>query len=189
MDIEMLFHIHEQMITNHILFTYNGPVSQGIMVEMGSILQRRLAGKQYPVSQKLFAVLVELFQNIMHYSQDTAILRKRRLPVGMILVGETEEHYIIMTGNSIDPAQKQTIEAILMSVNNMDQDELKQFYKNRIHADPEPTSKGGGLGFIDIARKSGYPLEYTFRETDDKFFYSLKVLLDKENTKSFYRQD
>ena len=41
---------------------------------------------------------------------------------------------------------------------------------------------GGGLGLVDIARKTGNKLEYSFKEYNDKYsFFYLDILVNEEN--------
>ncbi|MCZ6898904.1 MAG: DUF6272 family protein, partial [Bacteroidetes bacterium] len=45
------------------------------------------------------------------------------------------------------------------------------------------SEKGGaGLGFVDMARKSGHKLEFGFETMNDEFsFFSLKSVISKQN--------
>ncbi len=41
---------------------------------------------------------------------------------------------------------------------------------------------GGGLGLVDIARKTGNKLGYTFKKYNDKYsFFYLDILVNEEN--------
>jgi len=60
----------------------------------------------------------------------------------------------------------------------MDKDELKIYYKERRRADREGDSKGAGIGFIEMARKSSQPLEFSFQKIDDKHsFFTIKITI------------
>jgi hypothetical protein len=61
-------------------------------------------------------------------------------------------------------------------INSLEPDALKDFYKEVLNNGIMSDKGGGGLGMIDIARKSAHKLEYDFKKLDDKFtFYSLLV--------------
>ena len=54
--------------------------------------------------------------------------------------------------------------------------QLKSYYKEVLNNGEMSAKGGGGLGMIDIARKSGRKLEYRFDPIDDSFsFFSLHV--------------
>ncbi len=46
-------------------------------------------------------------------------------------------------------------------INNLDKDGLKDLYKEIIKNTTISEKGGAGLGFVDMARKSGQPLEYS----------------------------
>ena len=52
---------------------------------------------------------------------------------------------------------------------------LKQLYKEIIKGTEISDKGGAGLGFVDMARKSGNGLEYSFEKLDSEYsFFSLK---------------
>jgi hypothetical protein len=58
---------------------------------------------------------------------------------------------------------------------------LKSLYKEIIKGGSGLTNKGGaGLGFVDMARKSGQKLEYEFEELGEGLsFFSLKTTVPR----------
>jgi len=60
----------------------------------------------------------------------------------------------------------------------MDRSELKQYYKEKRRNETPESSKGAGLGFIELARKSVKPIEFDVQKIDDEFsFFSLKTTI------------
>ena len=58
----------------------------------------------------------------------------------------------------------------------MDKDALKVYYKEVLNNGEMSAKGGGGLGMIDIARKSGKKLEYKFDNVDNEYsFFSLNI--------------
>jgi hypothetical protein len=58
----------------------------------------------------------------------------------------------------------------------MSKEELKTYYKEVLSNGVMSEKGGGGLGMIDIARKSGSKLDYKFSVVDEKFsFFSLSI--------------
>ena len=57
----------------------------------------------------------------------------------------------------------------------MDRSELKAFYKQQLRAG-RGRQQGGGVGFIEIARRASRPIEFDFMEVDPDFsFFALKA--------------
>ena len=66
-------------------------------------------------------------------------------------------------------------------VNSMNKDQLKEYYQQQLRKDRPENSKGAGVGLIDIARKTDYPLNYNFIPIDEKYsFYTMTILFKKE---------
>jgi hypothetical protein len=63
-------------------------------------------------------------------------------------------------------------------INSLSKDELKDFYKFVLNNQTFSEKGGGGLGLIDMARKTGNKLEYQFSSFNPEFdFFNLNVLI------------
>ncbi|MGE3825971.1 MAG: DUF6272 family protein, partial [Bacteroidia bacterium] len=61
-------------------------------------------------------------------------------------------------------------------INSMTSEELKTLYKEILNNDQLSSKGGGGLGMIDIARKTGEKLNFNFVEINNKYsFFSLNI--------------
>jgi len=131
--------------------------------------------------KKFMAVVTELFQNVYHHlpasepdgesnvEQRMAIFFVRRTPGDI---------YYIYTGNYILATEKLAIKKRIDIVNSMNEESLKEFYRDKL-AESKLSDKGGaGLGVIDIARKSNHKINYKFDTVSNKYsFFSLLVTL------------
>jgi len=60
----------------------------------------------------------------------------------------------------------------------MNKDELKQFYKKKRKEEPKSSSKGAGIGFIEMARKSSEPIKFNFEKlTNDSSFFTIEIIV------------
>ena len=91
-------------------------------------------------------------------------------------MGKMEDHYLITTGNFILSENVNKLKTKLDYINGLEKDELKAYYKEVLNNGQMSNKGGGGLGMIDIARKSGQKLDYSFSHINDKnSFFSLNV--------------
>ena len=65
------------------------------------------------------------------------------------------------------------LEQRIIKINKSNHEEITDLYKFILNHQRISSKGGGGLGLVDIARKTGNRLEYSFREYDRKssFFY------------------
>ncbi len=71
------------------------------------------------------------------------------------------------------------IEEKLLRINNSTHEEITELYKFILNHQRISSKGGGGLGLVDIARKTGNKLEYVFKEYDEhNSFFCLNILVD-----------
>jgi hypothetical protein len=101
---------------------------------------------------------------------------------GIFLVSKDEEEYNITTGNLIKSDKVNGLRKMLENINNLDPEGLKQLYKQQMREGRLSPKGGAGLGFIDIARKTGEKLVYSFLEIDeDNSFFVLTSTVSRKN--------
>jgi hypothetical protein len=116
-------------------------------------------------------------QNLYHHLDKLPEDAVKLFNTVIFMVGkDDDETYSIFTGNYISNDNAEKLKAKLDKINSLDQDELKAYYKEVLNNGMMSDKGGGGLGMIDIARKSGRKLDYDFQEVDDQHsFYSLNI--------------
>jgi hypothetical protein len=86
--------------------------------------------------------------------------------------------YKITTGNFITSAKIKVLKDKIDKINSLSRDELKDMYKFILNHQKLSAKGGGGLGLIDIARKTGHKLEYSFENyNNDFYFFNLDVII------------
>jgi hypothetical protein len=95
------------------------------------------------------------------------------------LVKKLDDGYKIITGNFIRRENIEKLEEKIKRINGSSQEEIKELYKFILNHQRITNKGGGGLGLVDIARKTGNKLEYHFKEYDKEhsFFY-LNILVN-----------
>lgn len=181
---EGLSQLKSMLDDNGIFLSFSGPISQNLMAELGQILknQMKMAEADTATIVKVFSVLVEQSQNILHHSADIqpAITEKSdgMMQGGTIAVGFKEEKYFVLGGNKIRKEQEGILRKKLMQISKLNKDELKQLYHKQRKEGTGNEEGSAGLGLIDLARKASEPIQYDFIPIDGVFsFFSIRTLI------------
>ena len=159
---------------NIIFLTYGGTFTQSLIAGMTGVLEKEVeeAELSMKTSNNIFVVFIELAQNVMNYSK-RAKNQENLDSKGIIFVGKKDENYFVCSQNIISKKDKEKIEPILSSVQNATPEEIKRLYKETRRSGKESHEKGGGLGFLEIAKKVK-SIEFDFKSLeDDKYYYKI----------------
>lgn len=133
--------------------------------------EMRCNEKVVSVRKKVINIVIECVENIYKHSKiiDTERFTEK-FPVTFILLSNANE-YVVEIKNVIDAYSEKIISKKLNFINYVDKNALKEEYC-KIISRGEISDKGGaGLGLIDIAIKSGNPVQYKFYPIDDVYSY------------------
>lgn len=178
-----IYDLHSRMIRQNLILVYHGEFTQETTKSILSMAERSLQASQEDaaVKRKVFNVMVESLQNIVKHNDGSDDLLHKHGAI--FLVAREQDRYTIMSGN---PLRKETVSALretLNRLNMLDKEGLKELYKDIIK-DATLSAKGGaGLGFVDMARKSGEKLVFDFPEiSEDYCFFCLSIVISREPT-------
>jgi hypothetical protein len=167
------------MEVDNIMLSFKGLVTSDLLTSVLSIMESKMEhlDESPKVRKKVFNVLVECLQNLYHHSEkDKMQFDELESDTAIFTISKINEQYVIQTGNYIKNSQVTVLKDKLDLINSMNPDELKAFYQQALN-NGERSEKGtAGLGMIDIARKSGNKLEYSFLDVDKNAnFFSLTI--------------
>lgn len=164
---------------HNIILSFKGALSQELLVEMGSLVKNQVTiTKQI---KSIFAVFVELAQNIMHYSAETEMINGKAIGVGLLMFTDDGGNYNIYSGNMVKQGSIKQLTDKIDFINSLDLVELKDFYTKSRKLDRNSESKGAGLGLIDIARKSKSKIHYKIEDfTNEMSFFLINIKIAKE---------
>ncbi|MFV0422606.1 SiaB family protein kinase [Oleidesulfovibrio sp.] len=170
-----MFQCHTEMHEQGIMLYFSGPVCQSVVEGLGEMMRQKMAREErgLAVARRVFAVLVEQMQNIINYS-GTIPLCAGVMPAmgeGQVVVGRKGSEFFITCGNPVLRATEPRIKEKIDTINRMNKDELKRYYKEQRRKEPDELSRGAGLGFIEMARKASHPLAYSFEPINDTMSY------------------
>ncbi|UKN01609.1 SiaB family protein kinase [Paracrocinitomix mangrovi] len=172
--------VHSIMNAENAVLVYTGDFDQEIIKSMLKYTEDKLesSGIDEMIKRKIFNVMVEMLQNITKHQY--ADFDAETKPIFLIM--EEDEDFYLITGNL---CKKETIEGLkskIDKVNSMDSAEaLKAYYKEARLASRISEVGGAGLGFIDMARKTGNKLEYNFMDINSGTYeyFILKTIINK----------
>jgi hypothetical protein len=132
------------------------------------------------LQMKVFHIIVESLQNISKHAQNINGFKEETRGIGTFLIAKSETDYFIIAGNLVDTEDRIAMTELLETINKLDKDGLKALHQEQMKKGKLSERGGAGLGFIDIARKSGRPLAYNFKPiTDQTSFFILTTQIPR----------
>lgn len=136
------------------------------------------------MKKRLSYLIAECFQNVIRHG-DVDVNEFDNLTSKMFMMRTIgNEHYL----GSVNPIQKDGIEkvkSILDSLKNMTSEEIRKIYLESLGENSLSEKGGGGLGLIEMARKTKNPVDYLFEQRNEEwynFFMQMKLKSDEEST-------
>ncbi|MFZ2905355.1 MAG: SiaB family protein kinase [Cyclobacteriaceae bacterium] len=178
-----IYDLHRTMMSQKLILVYQGDFTQETTKSILTMAERNLdsSGEESAIKRKVFNVMVEALQNIVKHS-DELVDGEVRSHAAIFLIGREPNKYSIMSGNPIRKTNIPGLQKKLDQINTLDKEGLKELYKEIIKNTTISDKGGAGLGFVDMARKSGAKLEFSFPEMNSEYcFFCLKVNVPRES--------
>lgn len=175
-DLKYVDFIRKEMTDKRIMLCYRGEMTQDIVIALLNLTENKLnqESSDATIKNRVFSVMIECLQNITQHSEKSDHSRSN-----VFIIGSADHGYSIYSGNVVKSDKVPELREKIIRINTMSDDDLKDFYKYMIRNGSLSGNAGSGLGLIQIARKTGNPLDYDFRQMDDgHYFFSLKTLVD-----------
>lgn len=171
---------YDGLVKGDVVYAFKGSItSETINTILESVEQKLDEKNEDPkIRKKIYNVLVESLQNLFHHIDEVPLgLSEKVAPkLGIVVVKKTPPGYEMLTGNFVSNHKTSFLEDKINKINSLTKEELKDMYKFILNHQKLSAKGGGGLGLVDIARKTGTPLEYTFEQVNPEFsFYVFKV--------------
>ena len=156
----------------NILLNFNGNFNQNNILSLLSIIKGQMRVSR--AAKKVYNIMVEMLQNISKHGNDYQDSDDGNS--GIFSLAQTEEEYILSSGNYILNKYVDELREKLDLINSLDTSELNEYFNKilleQITIDPKKT----GLGFVDIRLKCNKKVAYDFRKLDDEFsFFTLQT--------------
>ncbi len=165
-----------------VVLEYNGSITSELITEALDSIEKslNLKNEKNRVRKKVYNVFVECLQNLYHhvdYPPLTAPV-EHQSNFGIIILSKDGTFYRISTGNFVKKEKLNYIKDRIDQVNSLSDEEVRMLYRDILSNEEFSDKGGGGLGMLDIVRKTGNKLEYYFYQFDDEYiFFSLDVYI------------
>jgi hypothetical protein len=166
------------------VLSFKGTISQSVLVGLAEIVENKIAANNRPqtVIKKVFAITIELSQNVLHHSFNKSLVANKdtRAGDGIVVISEDETAYRITSGNMIDNGNIPQMNDRCRQLQELDRPGLKALYKTQRQRKTDHSAQTPGLGLIDIACRSDRPIEMTVTPVDgNKSFMALSATVNK----------
>lgn len=171
------------------IFHYYGLMTQDVVLDAAVDIKMALETQHANAvdARRVFSVFIEIIQNAMYYAAELPEHANEKLAA--IVVGKSEGRYYIVCANPIENQFVERVRSKIEPARAMSLEALKNAYRQQLQnkqwQEEDPISRGGGLGFLTIARNVTEPLDYAFIPAkeigpDYTYFYITATLAASE---------
>ena len=181
----MSFNIEERykkMNKGEVLLAYKGSITAELITNVLGVVESKLDHviDKSSTKKKIYNILVEGLQNLYHHVDDLPdeVNESMDIHFGIFVISKISDSYEIRTGNFIKTDKIKKLKERLDKIKSLSKEELKELYKFVLNNQKFSDKGGGGLGLIDIARRTEGRVNYEFDDYDDNYaFFSLCVTI------------
>ena len=174
--------LYAELCAKDVFFAYKGNITSGQINLILEAIEEKFVIEliNNRIKKKVYNIMVESLQNLFHHADDLpeelyGILGQR---YGMIIVRRKDNDFRITVGNFVSSSNEKYLTEKIEKINSLSSDELKEMYKYILNYQKMSSKGGGGLGLIDIARKSDQKLGYKFYPYNENYcFYRLDIFV------------
>jgi hypothetical protein len=173
--------IEQMMARNKIYMIWSGHFSPEVGDEVLSLTETKISENdlELKIRKRIFNIQVEILENMSKYNPGRDSEENYGLPIAMIRLDG--RRFILSTGNLIVNSSVEGLKAKLDMINRNNIADLRKMFSESLSAQTMDSDSTGNMGLIDIARKSGSKLIYSFERVNEMFSYyflTVKIKID-----------
>ncbi len=143
-----------------------------LVEEVDQRVDATIVGKR--MKKKVLNISIEILQNTFRYLKYTNLPKNNN--EGFFAVYKHDGGINIDSGNFLKKSDVKNVSSRISIINEQLFDELTVTYRKGLDEGDISDQGGAGLGFIDIARKSGNKINHEFTKIDEDYsFFVLKI--------------
>lgn len=177
---------YDEIKEGDVIAHHKGTISAELITLVLEHIENELAirNEKNKVKKKVYNVMVEALQNLFHHTESPPekVKLKKIDEKFAIFVLKKEEggEYSFTSGNFVVGTRVKFLKDRLDQINYLTTEELKILYQLILNNDEYSDKGGGGLGLVDIAKRTQHEYTYSFHDQlDGHYFFCLKILITK----------
>lgn len=178
-DIE---NVYNEIQKKNPIYAFKGTINKDLIEKGLCDIEKKIENSDKKIRRKVYYVAVESIQNLYHHSETPQSIRETEKIgekfVMFSLLKNGSDIYEFTTGNFVDFKTMQFLKSRIEQLNFLSKDEIKILYKKILNNKEFSDKGGGGLGMIDILKKTGNKYDYKFIECgDNNYLYLLSITI------------
>jgi hypothetical protein len=166
---------YQDLSKGDVILAYKGSITSELINDVLEGVEKKLedANEESKIRKKIYNVLVESMQNLFHHIEEyhEGINEDLDPKFGVLVIEKENGLYKVTTGNFVNSTKIKFLKEKIDKINSLTKDELKDMYKFILNHQKLSAKGGGGLGLVDIARKTGNKLEYAFYNYNNNYYF------------------
>jgi len=166
---------YSDLSKGNVILAYKGSITSDLINDVLEGVEKKLedANEESKTRKKIYNVLVESMQNLFHHIEEyhEGITENLDPKFGILVIEKENGLYKVTTGNFVNSTKIKFLKEKIDKINSLTKDELKDMYKFILNHQKLSAKGGGGLGLVDIARKTGNKLEYAFYNYNNNYYF------------------
>jgi hypothetical protein len=160
-------------LENIAIIKYHGSIQYETIGELIHQLKLQVhhLGIQVGTYKRILLVMIESLENIIKHSEKANNLNDDDdLKTPTLTILKNDHHFQVISSNLISGQVIQILKDKIDYLNKLDQQALKDYYKETITNGHFTNTGGAGLGLIEIAKISGKMIKYEFKPVNEQYF-------------------
>jgi hypothetical protein len=163
------------------LLSYKGQISSEVVKKFLADTEDLVISNEEEkrLRKKVYNVVVEAVQNLFHHTEiitNNDVGDEFQNKYGIIKLNKHEEGYKIITANFVNEDIKRLLSEKIDKIKNLTKEELKEMYKFVLNHQKLSDKGGGGLGLLDIAKKTNSKIDYSFVHYKKNWFLYMLII-------------
>ncbi len=153
------------------ILSFDGDIDDTIIQDAFEITEKNFDNHSIPtnIRKKIFGVVVESLQNLYHHLDAPPSSANKGKKWAAFILSKSENSFQIKTKNFLDINNHLPLRMRMEQINTLEKDDLKSLYKLILSNQKFSEKGGGGLGLVEMVRRSGNKIDYEFEKYDNNF--------------------
>jgi hypothetical protein len=173
MDLNILNRLSKHLEHDTLSFFYQGSFGDQFTDKIISLSEYNIANVNELAKsrRKVSFLMAECFQNVVRHSTLPKDIEDTESQIGFFATRNIGSSFYITSANLIENSEVERLRESLNQVNSLNKEELKKLYLEVLTEGGFSEKGGAGLGLVEMARKSGQPLQFDFKKVNDRLSY------------------